>query len=168
MIPFQSFDPTTPEIKQQRHRAKQLCFALNQLPPDRKSERKQILHKLLPHVSSAIIDTPFTCDYGTNIVAGSQLYLNHNVTILDGASVTFGDRVLIGPNCVLAATTHPKDTAQRASGMQLISPITLGNDVWLGANVTILPGVSIGDGAIIGAGVTVSRDVPANTTFIGR
>ncbi|MBT0587537.1 sugar O-acetyltransferase [Alteromonas oceanisediminis] len=168
MVPLTELLPMDSSRKQQRHRAKQLCFALNQLSPDSKAERKQTLAKLLPFAKTAIIETPFTCDFGNNIVAGDKLYLNHNVVILDGARVTFGDRVMVGPNSVITATTHPKDAQKRASGIQLVAPVMVGNDVWLGANVIVLPGVTIGDGAIIGAGVTVTRDIAAGEIFTGR
>ena len=100
------------------------------------------------------------------IYAGTGLYLNHNVTILDGAKINFGDRVLVGPNTVITATTHPKNREQRATGEELAAPINIGNDVWIGASAIILPGVTIGDEAIIAAGAVVNKDVLAKTTFI--
>ena len=153
-------------LKSKLHRAKQLCHQYNHLAPDDKSQKRQVLAKLLPHAKSAHIEPCFYCDFGDNIFAGNGLYLNHSVTILDGAKVTFGDRVLIGPNTVITATTHPKDAIHRATGEELAAPITIGNDVWIGASATILPGVIIGDEAIIAAGAVVVKDVPAKTTFI--
>ena len=41
-----------------------------------------------------------------------------------------------------------------------ITPITIGNDVWVGRRVIILNGVSIGDGAVVGAGAIVTKDIP--------
>ncbi len=42
---------------------------------------------------------PFWCDYGYNIELGENFYSNHNVVILDGAKVKFGDNVFVAPNC---------------------------------------------------------------------
>jgi acetyltransferase-like isoleucine patch superfamily enzyme len=42
---------------------------------------------------------------------------------------------------------------------QELSPIIIGNDVWIGANVIVLDGVRIADGAIVAAGAVVTKDV---------
>nr|WP_164078289.1 sugar O-acetyltransferase [Alteromonas facilis] len=161
-----TFTPHLEPYKSQRHRAKQLCFQLNSLSPDQKSERKALLSKLLPNAKNIIVESGFNCDFGTNIIAGKGVFFNHHVTVLDSASVTIGNNVLVGPHTVISATTHPKDTELRRSGVQYASPIQIGHDVWIGASVTILPGVIIGDEAIIAAGAVVVKDVPAKTTFI--
>ena len=46
-----------------------------------------------------LVEQPFFCDYGYNIEFGDNFYSNHNLTILDGGMVKFGDNVFIGPNC---------------------------------------------------------------------
>ena len=158
--------PLEQPMKSRLHRAKQLCYQYNQTSPDSKRERKALLKKLLPNAESPIIEPNFYCDIGDNIHAGPGLFLNHNVTILDGDKVMFGERVLVGPNTVITATTHPYDTVERATGKEWVTPITIGNDVFIGACVTILPGVTIGDEVIIAAGATVSRSIPSKTTFI--
>ncbi|MBQ8118498.1 MAG: hypothetical protein IJ147_10650 [Lachnospiraceae bacterium] len=71
---------------------------------------------------------------------GDKFYSNHNLTILDGAKVTFGDYVFIAPNCVITTAGHALDVEQRNKGLEIALPITIGNNVWIGANVTILPG----------------------------
>jgi acetyltransferase-like isoleucine patch superfamily enzyme len=40
-----------------------------------------------------------------------------------------------------------------------ISPVKIGNDVWIGARALIADGVTIGDGAIVAAGAVVTKDV---------
>jgi chloramphenicol O-acetyltransferase type B len=48
-----------------------------------------------------------------------------------------------------------------------ISPVIIGNDVWIGAGAIILPEVKIGDGAIVGAGAVVTRDIPPYGVAVG-
>ena len=115
-----------------------------------------------------VITAPFYCDYGSNISIGDQFYTNHNCTILDGAKVSFGDHVFIAPNCVFSTAGHAIDAEQRAAGLEIAFPITVGNDVWIGANVSVLPGVTIGDGTIIGAGSVVNKDIPAGVVAAGN
>lgn len=75
------------------------------------------------------IEPPFFVDYGSNIRVGKAFYANHNLVILDGAPVTFGDHVFIGANCCFSTAGHPLDTAQRNAGLEYAKPITVGNNV---------------------------------------
>ena len=113
------------------------------------------------------IEQPFWCDYGYNIEIGANFVSSFGLTILDGAKVTIGKNVKIGPNCNIYTTTLPKDVERRNQGLQQSLPITIGDNVWIGGNVTIMPGVSIGQNAIIGAGSVVLDNVPSNTTWAG-
>jgi maltose O-acetyltransferase len=142
---------TDAALIKQRMKAKKLCFSLNQTPPDNIGQRKGIIKQLMPDVKSPWIEPNFYCDYGFNIHAESGLFINHNVTILDGATVTVGKNVFIGPGTVIATTSHHMDVEQRAKGICRSLPITIGDDVWIGANVTIIGGANIEAGRVIGA-----------------
>ncbi len=48
-----------------------------------------------------------------------------------------------------------------------LSPVIIGDNVWIGASVTIVPGVTIGDNAIIAAGAVVTKNVEPNTVVGG-
>lgn len=113
------------------------------------------------------IEPPFYVDYGFNVSVGKNFYGNFNLTFLDCTLITFGDNVMVGPNCTFTTATHPVDPTQRYNAVEYALPIKVGNLVWFGCNVTVLPGVTIGDGAVIGAGSTVTKDVPANTVVVG-
>ena len=118
--------------------------------------------------NSFLIEQPFWCDYGYNIELGENFYANHNLVILDGAVVKFGDNVFIGPNCGFYTAAHPVNAKQRNEGLEYARPISIGNNVWLGANVVVLPGVTIGDNSIIGAGSIVTKDMPGNIIAAGN
>lgn len=81
---------------------------------------------------------------------------------MDGAKVTFGDNVFIAPNVVFSTAGHAIDAGQRAKGLEIALPITVGDNVWIGANVSVLPGVSI-----IGAGSVVNKDIPDGVIAAG-
>ena len=128
-----------------------------------------LLRPLFAKTGAEFFLTPdFRCDYGVNLTLGEDFYSNYNLVILDCAPVTFGDRVMVGPNCAFYTAIHPMDAARRATGMERAEPITVGSDVWFGGNVVVLPGVTIGDGAVIGAGSVVTRDVPAGMFAAGN
>ena len=108
------------------------------------------------------------CDYGYHIEIGENFYANHNLMILDGNKVKFGDNVFIAPNCAFYTAGHPLDAEQRNKGLEYAKPIEIGNNVWIGGNVVVLPGVKIGDNCVIGAGSVVTKDVPDNSVAVGN
>lgn len=150
-------------------RCKQLCYAFNTTEHQQREERINLLRQLLGSTNGRfLIEPSFWCDYGYNIHLGKNFYANHNCVILDCAKVTFGDHVMVGPNCGFYTACHPIDPQQRREGVEFARPITVGNDVWFGGSCTVLPGVTIGDGCVIGAGSVVTRDIPANTVAAGN
>ena len=102
------------------------------------------------------------------IFMGDNFYANHNLVILDGNKVVFGDNVFISPNCGFYTAGHPLDATSRNQGIEYAKPITVGNDVWFGGNVVVLPGVSIGNNCVIGAGSVVTKDIEANSVAVGN
>lgn len=86
---------------------------------------------------------------------------------MDGANITLGDHVFVGPSTGFYTTHHPLDYTRRNRGLEKASPIKVGNNVWIGANVNIMPGISIGDGCVIASGSVVTRDIPANSLAAG-
>ena len=156
-------------LLEERKKAKQICYEFNMLPPLEEEKGKKILKEFLGETrENFIITPPFYCDYGYNIKLGENFYSNHNLVILDGAEVNFGDNVFIAPNCCITTAGHPLDVEQRNLGLEYAYPIEIGNNVWIGANVTILPGVTIGDDVVIGAGSVVNKDIPKGVIAIGN
>ena len=161
--------PSDEELRALRARCKQLCYAFNTTEHQQREERINLLRQLLGSTNGRfLIEPSFWCDYGYNIHLGKNFYANHNCVILDCAKVTFGDHVMVGPNCGFYTACHPIDPQQRREGVEFARPITVGNDVWFGGGCTVLPGVTIGDGCVIGAGSVVTRDIPPNTVAAGN
>jgi maltose O-acetyltransferase len=169
MLSGQPYDASVPEIEAElaaTHRwLARYNAALDMAPADR---RTLLLERLAAVGDGAVIRPPFHCDYGFNIRLGVGAFLNFNCVILDVVEVTIGDRTQIGPGVQILAADHPRDPAQRASGLEFGRPVRIGRNVWIGAGAIILPGVSIDDDALIGAGSVVTRDVPAGATAFGN
>ena len=157
------------KIVEERTRCADLCYEFNLCRPSDTAKQQELLNRMLGSIKgNPVITAPFYCDYGFNITIGENFYTNHNVTILDGAKVTFGDNVFIAPNCVFSTAGHAIDSEQRAKGLEIARPITVGNNVWIGANVSVLPGVTIGSSSIIGAGSVVNKDIPEGVIAAGN
>ena len=152
-----------------RLKAKDLCFKYNTtLPSDEESLRKIIGELKIKTKENFFLTPPFYCDYGYNISVGENFYANHNLVILDGNRVSFGDNVFIAPSCTFSTAGHPLDKERRNKGLEYAHPITVGDDVWFGANVTVLPGVKIGSNVVIGAGSLVNKDISDNSLAFGN
>lgn len=165
MISGEPYRSTDSVLTQERKRAKALCHRYNQQVVDLD---KDTLAELLGYATNAYLEPPFFCDYGYNIQLGENFYANHNLVVLDCASVSFGDNVFIGPNVVISTAAHPIQAQARNTGLEFAKPIRIGHNVWIGASVSILPGVEIGDNVTIGAGSVVTRSIPSNCVAFGN
>jgi acetyltransferase-like isoleucine patch superfamily enzyme len=157
-----------PAIVKQRYINFDLCFALNQTKPSDFKTKNLLLKQILGYLPSELeIVTPFFCDYGKNIKLGKGVFINCNCYLMDGATITIGDKVFIGPYCGFYTAMHPLPFQYRNKGLEKALPITVKDNCWFGANVTVLPGVTIGSGCVIAAGSVVTKDVPDNSLIAG-
>jgi maltose O-acetyltransferase len=157
------------ELIKERTNAQDICFEYNQIKPSEIEKRFKILKGLFKSSKgNFLIEQPFFCDYGYNIIIGENFYANHNLVILDATEVKIGDNVFIGPNCGIYTAGHPINIKERKEGLEYAKKIKIGNNVWIGGNVAILPGVVIGDNVTIGAGSVVTKDIPSNVIAYGN
>lgn len=157
------------DLKKQREDAEALCFELNTISPSETEKRKELIQKLIPNTEEGCyIKPPFICEYGSYIYLGKNFFANYNCKLMDGGKITFGDNVLVGPDCTFVTATHPTNPQERLDGYQQFKSITVGNNVWFGAGVIVCPGVTIGDNCVIGAGSVVVKDIPANYVAAGN
>ena len=157
-----------PAYEEEIRKAKEMCYRYNQLCPNDNEAQQLILQNLLAKMGkNTTIVPPFWCDYGYHITIGDSFYANHNLTIQDGADVSFGDNVFIAPNCCFTTAEHAIDPEMRKAGVEIAKQIKVGNNVWIGAGCTILAGVKIGDNTVIGAGSVVAKSIPSNVVAVG-
>ena len=97
-----------------------LCYDFNACKPSDTKKQTEILEQIFGKMEGMpVVTAPFYCDYGFNIFIGENFYTNHNVTILDGAKVTFGDNVWIGTN------------------VSVLPGVTIGNNTIIGAGSVV-------------------------------
>lgn len=157
-----------PAYEEEIRACKERCFSYNGLHPNDTAAQQELLRLLLGNMGEHVLVTPpFWCDYGYSISMGNYFYSNHNLVINDGAPVTFGDHVLIGPNCCLTTAEHAIDPELRKEGVEIAKPITVGNNVWIGAGAILLAGVTVGDNSVIGAGSVVTKSIPGGVVAVG-
>ncbi len=160
------YDGNASELYQLKCATEKLLIELRMTSSD---THKKLLKELLGKLGKgSTIKAPFFCEYGKTISIGKRTYINMNVTMLDGAPITIGSNVLIGPGTGIFTATHPLDYRERRKFVVECKPITIEDDVWIGGNVTINPGVTIGCGAVVGSGSVVTKDVPAMVIVVGN
>jgi len=122
-------------------------------------------------------------------VCGEDVNVEHGAWFGSGRGVELGDRsdigmdalvigpvrigrdVMMGPRCILLASSHDTrsvDVPMNRQGFLEDRPIVIEDDVWIGAGCVILPGRRIGTGSIVGAGSVVASDVPPWTVVAGN
>lgn len=157
-----------PEIMQSLTYAKALCHHFNTTLFG-SDEHRATLRKLIPGIpDDSTICPPFYCDHGNGIRIGSNVFINYDCVILDGAYVTLGDHVKIGPKCQIVTVNHPIDHEERRKPCETGLPITIDDDTWLGTGVIVCPGVKIGKRCIIAAGAVVIHDIPDDCMAAGN
>ncbi|MEZ9523167.1 sugar O-acetyltransferase [Enterovibrio norvegicus] len=141
---------------------------LQALNAQRSDNIADIANKLFGHFDAeSMVMTPFQCEFGKNIHIGRQTFLNMGVVMLDGAPITLGNNVLVGPNCQFYTAGHPLDYRRRRKWETVCKPIVVENDVWMGGNVVVCQGVTIGARSVIAANSVVTQDVPPDSLVGG-
>lgn len=86
--------------------------------------------------------------------------------------ITIGDNVTCAPGVRIiahdASTCSVFNKLEGAKRLCKISPITIGNNVFIGAGSIILCGVHIGNNVVIGAGTIVTKSIPDNSVAYGN
>ena len=169
MLDGELYLATDTELAEMNLKAQQKIYSLNSSSPNEISKQKKIILSLFSKIGANFtIKPPFYCDYGCHIIAGNNLYINYDCTILDCNMVHLGNNVLLAPKVQIYTAYHPTDSQTRLSGKELAAPITIGDNVWLGGGVIVCPGISIGSNTTIGAGSVVTKDIPNNVVAVGN
>ena len=153
----------------ERKRCRLLCERFNATSFGETTGRRALLNELLGGLGEdAEVMAPFQCDYGYHISVGARTFINYGAVVLDGAKVTIGDDVQIGPSVQLLTALHPLHPDDRRRGIETAAPVTIGDGAWLATGVIVCPGVTIGADAVVGAGSVVTMDLPARHLCFGN
>ncbi|GAM53986.1 acrtyltransferase [Vibrio ishigakensis] len=166
MLEGQDFDGGDKGINEIRDTAAVLLQQLNQTIDGQ--QRTDILQQLMGSMpSSSIIRSPFSCEFGKTIFIGENTFLNMNVVMLDGAKISIGNNVLVGPSVQFYCASHSLNFESRRRWETFCKPIVVEDDVWIGGNVVINQGVTIGARSVIAANSVVNSDVPPDSLYGG-
>lgn len=140
---------------------------------------------------NTVFEGTFSVPLCCRVTIGDECLLAPGISfvVTETGSITLGNRVYIGRNCVLSSDAGISigDNSMLAEFVSVIDanhsfekngipirdqdlrsqPIKIGSDVWIGRSCAILCGTTIGDGAVIGANSVVTRDIPAYAVACG-
>lgn len=169
MLSGKLYNPMDEELLNLRINARKITEKYNKTSSVEQKKRKELLKKLFgKEIEGVYIEPNFRCDYGINIYAGKNLYINFDCVILDVAKVIFGDNCFIAPQVGIYTATHPIAAKQRNSGVEYGKQVTIGNNCWIGGHAVINPGVTLGDNVVVGAGSVVTKSFDSNVVIAGN
>ena len=162
------------------------------------------LLEILPVRLAKIGAGKLRCESGTRVKTPTRLFLGRGVTLQRRSllhcggkswcdykgSITLGDHVVVGPNCILygAGVIRVGDYTHLGPGSMIITqsgvvdddsrfslnparihePVELGKGVWIGAGAVLVGGTKLGDGCTVGPNSVVSGEYGPGTTLIGN
>lgn len=106
------------------------------------------------------------------VIIGDRTHIGRHSEIRSARSVKIGHDCLIARYVrIFDYNGHPMNPEMRLKYLpcpkQEVTPIEIGNNVWIGENAIIAPGVSIGENSIVAANSLVTKHVPPNTLVVG-
>ena len=107
--------------------------------------------------------------YPEHIYIEDNVSINRNCTFLAHGKIFIGKNTMIGPNVTIVTVNHNYQAeGLKAQHSHVLSPVRIGENVWIGGNALILPGISIGHNAVIAAGSVVTKDIGEGELYGGN
>lgn len=108
-----------------------------------------------------------------NGTGSGSITIGDYVIISPGVRISASDEIVIGDSCMIANSAYITDSDwhtvyDRTRRSERITPVRIGNNVWIGDGACVLKGVTVGDNSVIAARAVVTRDVPANVIMAGN
>ena len=118
---------------------------------------------------TALQNTVLEFNNTANIKIGNYCLLSYGVVMAVKGDLVMGDYVMVGEYSSIRDYTHDYSvsTIPMISSEEIISPIKIGNNVWIGRGCIILPGTTIEDGVVIGANSVVKGNLLADSIYAG-
>lgn len=164
------YNPGDPKVMKLQTKCLNNLYKFNKTKPYQYKKRTRMLKKMFAEIGEGCyIEPPFRANFGgRHIHFGDSVYCNFGCTLVDDTHIYVGNKVMFGPNVVVATAAHPIAPQLREMGLQYNKTVHIGNNCWIGAGALIMPGVTIGDNTVIGAGSVVTKDIPANVVAVGN
>ncbi len=106
--------------------------------------------------------------YGGHIEIGDRVYLGPYCVLYGHGGLKIGEDTLIATHTVIIPANHGITGTNLIAAQALSTTgIDIGRGCWLGCGVKVLDGVTIGDGSVLGAGSVVTRHISKFSVAVG-
>ena len=97
----------------------------------------------------------------TKFKIGNTSNIKSDSVIDCAGGISIGEYFHTGRGLVIITSKHNYDSDKKIpyDEVDILSPVTIEDYVWVGMNVTVLPGVTIGEGAVVAANSVISKSV---------
>lgn len=112
--------------------------------------------------------TPFTHSPEAVIKIGDGAFLN-GTRFGAAKSISIGSKCILADCRIMDTDFHSlrKDRHSKYAPVE-VSPVYIGDNVWIGAQAAVLKGVTIGENSVIGFGAVVTKDIEPNVIAAGN
>jgi maltose O-acetyltransferase len=90
---------------------------------------------------------------------GSKSWVNRGLRVEGRGPVSIGHGVLMGPQVLIATSTHERGPDGQIRLEATYLPVRIGDRCWIGARAQILGGVVVGNDVTVAAGAVVVADI---------
>jgi acetyltransferase-like isoleucine patch superfamily enzyme len=118
------------------------------------------------HVDGLV--TPWTYSPDAVISIGSDSYVN-GTRFGCQREITVGPRAILAHARIMDTNFHSTHVDRHSEDAPVrVSPIRLGENVWVAGSAGILPGTTIGDNSVVGFGAVCSGEFPSDSIIAGN
>lgn len=102
----------------------------------------------------------------SKLSVGSNVYIAHNNVII-GLDITIGNKVIIGPNCIISGGNHTFYGDSFRYGKSVPKPVKINDGCWIAGNCSVVAGAVLPDQSILAAGAVLTKAFSENKTIYG-
>jgi len=99
------------------------------------------------------------------LIIGDNSFINVGTIISAHYQIKIGENAQIAPGVILMDNDFHR--VEDKDAIDVPTPITIGDNVWLATRVVVLKGVTIGEGSTIASGAVVTKDIPPYSLAAG-
>ncbi|WP_143059261.1 acyltransferase [Chitinophaga arvensicola] len=92
----------------------------------------------------------------SGLTVGDDVYIAHNCVLI-GLDIHIGNRVLIGPNCIISSANHTFHNGAYRFGKSDPRPVSIGHGAWIAGNCSVVGGSVLPAQSVLGAGSVINK-----------
>ncbi|NLR67128.1 acyltransferase [Chitinophaga varians] len=92
----------------------------------------------------------------SGLAVGNDVYIAHNCVLI-GLDIEIGDKVLVGPNCIISSANHTFQDGAYRFGKSAPRAAKIGSGSWIAGNCSVVGGGVLPPMSVLGAGSVLNK-----------